>query len=363
MLFGTNQRKPMGLFGGFAPSGMQQMPQADPMAAMGQSMGQVPMMQQGQQFAQSQAPKKPGINWLGVLADTLAGAAGREGPYAASMRAKAEQEALQEHARQQREASMQDWRTKFEYANEYERNNPKPHQPDDFERSLMASGVQPGTEEWANANRQRLQNFTDPIVNVNLPGGAIYSGPRSGLQAALGRSSGGNADSTPTTEDGHSYTPGPGGRANPQNWKPVGGASGNAGPRFPVTGKATGFTSYKSASYNPLEEAAGKEFGVPPGVLTTLRTRGERSNANQVSEVGARSVYQITPETRQLIIKKYKFDPWASPQDSARGAAIVARDMYRKFGNWNDAMTGYHGGNDTRNWGSRTRAYRQRTNK
>ena len=37
MLFGTNQRKPMGLFGGFAPSGMQQMPQADPMAAMGKA--------------------------------------------------------------------------------------------------------------------------------------------------------------------------------------------------------------------------------------------------------------------------------------------------------------------------------------
>ena len=140
----------------------------------------------------------------------------------------------------------------------------------------------------------------------------------------------------------------------------MGEASG-ATPAAAFPAKATGFGSYQSASYNPLEESAGKEFGVPAGVLTQLRTKGEKSNANQVSEVGARSVYQITPETRQLIIQKYQFDPWANPKDAARGAAIVARDMYRKFGNWNDAMTGYHGGNDPRNWGPRTRAYTQRT--
>ncbi len=41
-------------------------------------------------------------------------------------------------------------------------------------------------------------------------------------------------DSSPTVEDGYSYTPGPGGRANPSNWKPV--AAGGAGfgqPGFP----------------------------------------------------------------------------------------------------------------------------------
>lgn len=121
------------------------------------------------------------------------------------------------------------------------------------------------------------------------------------------------------------------------------------------------FNSYQSSAYGPLEEQAGREFGVPPQVLARVRTRGERSNANQVSEVGARSVYQITPETRRLIIKQYGFDPWSSPQNAARGAAIVLRDMKRTFGDWNGAMVGYHGGNDPKNHGRRTRAYAQRT--
>lgn len=311
MLFGTNQRKPMGLFGGFAPSERQRMPD-NPNDAFGLAEQQM-MGQGGQQFAQSQAPKKPGINWLGVLADTLAGAAGREGPYAASMRAKQEQEAAQEHARQQRAASMQDWRTKFDYENEYERNNPKPHQPDDFERSLIGQGIMPGTPEWAEANRMRSLNFTDPTVTVNLPGGAIYSGPRSGLQAALGRSSGGNNDSTPTTEDGHSYTPGPGGRANPQNWKPVGGASGNAGPRFPVTGNSLDRITIQS-------ESAG--------------------NPNAVSPKGARGLWQVMPATAR--------DPGFGIKASNGTQADDARvgSEYRR------KMGARYGGNLPKMWGA-----------
>lgn len=38
---------------------------------------------------------------------------------------------------------------------------------------------------------------------------------------------GNNQDATPTVEDGHQYTPGPGGRANPANWKELGGVSGS----------------------------------------------------------------------------------------------------------------------------------------
>lgn len=38
---------------------------------------------------------------------------------------------------------------------------------------------------------------------------------------------GSNEDAIPTQEDGHQYTPGPGGRANSANWKPIGGASGS----------------------------------------------------------------------------------------------------------------------------------------
>lgn len=226
MLFGNTQRKPQGLFGGFAQGAQQQMPQADPMGM------QQPLGQEAAASMQGalQQQRKPGVNWLGVLADTLAGAAGREGPYAASMRAKQERDDAAQNAQQQRMASMQDWRTKFDYENEYERNNPSPINNDtvnDYNFILQTKGK-------AEAD-QYLQGRYDPIVNVQLPGDAVYSGPRSGLQSALGRS-GGSADSTPATEDGHSYTPGQGGRANPKNWKPMGGASGNVGGGFQPVG-------------------------------------------------------------------------------------------------------------------------------
>lgn len=72
----------------------------------------------------------------------------------------------------------------------------------------------------------------DPLVTVTLPGSRVYSGPRSGLAQALG-GAGGNLDSTPTTEDGYQYTPGPGGRANQANWKALGGTGGNVSGGFP----------------------------------------------------------------------------------------------------------------------------------
>lgn len=275
MLFGTNQRKPMGLFGGFAPSGMQQMPQADPMAAMGQSMGQAPMMQQGQQFAQSQAPKKPGINWLGVLADTLAGAAGREGPYAASMRARQEQEAAQEHARQQREASMQDWRTKFEYENEYERNNPKPINNDTINDFNWYKGL--------SAEDRALYDQQNPVV-IQGPDGP-YVVPRSAI--------GGNK---------------PIGGAVPQSdWdsaQPIGGASGNVGGGFPVNANSLDRITVQA-------ESAG--------------------NPNAVSPKGARGLWQVMPATARK--PGFGITPSNGTQaDDARVGAEYRRKMEARYG-------------------------------
>lgn len=319
MLLG-GQYKQRGLFGGFAPTGANQSPQADPAQIMRDNMNLA-------NAREAMQPKKPGINWLGVLSDALAGAAGREGPYAASMMAQRQQQQQMQMQEAQRQNEWQDWVAK----KQWERDNPAPVNNDTVNDFNWYKGLSP--------EDQAIYDRLHPITVMGPDG--PYAVPRSAI--------GGNAPI--------------GGAALQSDWdnaKPVGGVGGNTGGGFPVN-KATGYSSYQSGSYDPLEAAAGKEYGVPPGILQRLRVKGERSNANQVSEAGARSVYQITPETRNLIIKKYKFDPWSSPANSARGAAIVARDMYRKFGNWNDAMAGYHGGNDTRNWGPRTRAYSKRT--
>ncbi len=81
------------------------------------------------------------------------------------------------------------------------------------------------------------------------------------------------------------------------------------------------------------------------------------SNAGAVSKAGARTVYQITPQTRAGIIKNYGFDPWSSPQNAALGSAAILREGFNRTGNWNGAVQQYIGGLDPANYGPTTRAY------
>lgn len=127
----------------------------------------------------------------------------------------------------------------------------------------------------------------------------------------------------------------------------------------PRLGRAA-FRDYRSDAYSPIEASLEREYGLPAGLLSRIRTRGERSNADQVSEAGARSVYQVIPQTRDAFLRQYGVDAYRSPQDAARVAALHLLESYRRTGDWNRAVTEYHGGPDPRNWGVRTRAYGQR---
>jgi len=60
-------------------------------------------------------------------------------------------------------------------------------------------------------------------------------------------------------------------------------------------------TSYKDSKWGDLEAQAEAKWGIPSGFLADLRLRGEKSNADQVSEAGAKSVWQIIHESRNLI--------------------------------------------------------------
>lgn len=112
--------------------------------------------------------------------------------------------------------------------------------------------------------------------------------------------------------------------------------------------------------YDRIEAPLEQQYGIPRGLLARIRTRGERSNADQVSEAGARSVYQVIPSTRLAFLRKHGVDAWANPESAARVAALHLIESYRRTGSWDRAVTEYHGGTDPRNWGPRTRAYRER---
>jgi hypothetical protein len=382
MLFGNRKPKPGGLLGtlAMAEPAPDRMAMFDQPAQPAQTMQ--PMAAQGQmdRFLQPHEAAGPsffgqggtGRHIAGSLGDALMQMGGLQPTYAPAMQYRQQmndRRKLQAEQLEAERASKQQERMDSLYApqkmgDNMVRLNPKTMQ---YETIYTAPRYNDTEADAAlldqrfgkGAGDQYLRNLGDPTVTVPLSNGMVYTGPRSGLGAAMQGQGGGGGLNPGDVEDGYRFKGG--NPADRNNWEPVGGGAGNGTGSFRPVGKATGFQSYQSGSYGPLEEAAGREFGVPPEMLFRVRTKGEKSNANQVSEVGARSVYQVTPETRALIQKQYGFDPWSSPQNAARGAAIVLRDMKRKFGNWDDAMTGYHGGSDTRNWGPRTRAYRQRT--
>lgn len=108
---------------------------------------------------------------------------------------------------------------------------------------------------------------------------------------------------------------------------------------------------YTDQAYSEADANAARITGVPVQLLNRLRLQGERSNADQTSSAGAKTPYQITPQTRAGIMKNYGIDPWSSPQNAALGAAYVAWEQAGrpKPDQWNNervtrAVGGYFGG-------------------
>lgn len=155
--------------------------------------------------APAPAPMSHGHFLLGVLADALAGAAGKEGPFAAQM-ARQQQAQAEEAQWTRRQASeLQQHKDLFAY-----------------EQANKAPEVDPVTRD-ANAfmgldaaHRQAYQAMhPGQIVNMTLPNGQFYSGPAEGVAAALGQ---GGAPNT--------------GLPRAHQLTPLGGAGGNVSGGF-----------------------------------------------------------------------------------------------------------------------------------
>lgn len=116
--------------------------------------------------------------------------------------------------------------------------------------------------------------------------------------------------------------------------------------------------SYKDPYWSGLAAATEAKLGLPEGLLAAVVTKGERSNADQVSEAGARTPFQIIPATRKAAIDKYGVDPYLSPENAAEVAGLLLKEsLDRNKGDKALAVAEYHGGTDRANWGPRTRSY------
>ncbi|QNY18281.1 hypothetical protein IC765_19605 (plasmid) [Acinetobacter seifertii] len=119
--------------------------------------------------------------------------------------------------------------------------------------------------------------------------------------------------------------------------------------------------SYKDPYWSSLSSNTEKLLKLPAGLLQNIVTHGEKSNADQVSSAGAKTVYQITPTTRNLVLNKYGVDAFSSDKNAAMAAGLLLQEsLKRNNGNVEAAIGEYHGGTDRTNWGSVNSAYRKR---
>lgn len=119
--------------------------------------------------------------------------------------------------------------------------------------------------------------------------------------------------------------------------------------------------SYKDPYWSGLSANTEKLLKLPTGLLQNIVMHGEKSNADQVSSAGAKTVYQITPTTRNLVLKKYDVDAYSSDKNAAMAAGLLLQEsLKRNKGNVEAAIGEYHGGTDRSNWGSVNSAYRKR---
>ena len=115
---------------------------------------------------------------------------------------------------------------------------------------------------------------------------------------------------------------------------------------------------YKDPYWASLSSSVEQKLDLPSGLLNNIVTRGERSNADQVSEAKAQTVYQITPTNRKLVLDKYGIDAYLNPENAAEAAGLLLKEsLDRNQGDVATAVSEYHGGTDRANWGPRTRAY------
>jgi len=115
---------------------------------------------------------------------------------------------------------------------------------------------------------------------------------------------------------------------------------------------------YSDPLYASLDAKTEAKLGLPSGLLSSIRTNGERTNHGQVSSAGAETPYQFIPATQAAIKKKYGIDVKLSPENASEGAGLLLQESLKRNNNDPAAAVGeYVAGIDRSNWGKVTNAY------
>lgn len=118
---------------------------------------------------------KPKVNWLGVLADALAGAAGRQGPYASMLMQQRQQDQEDQRFDRRQQSELETQKSLYLWKQLHETPAPT-----EYERALAAAGIMPGSPEYIQHMGKYVQMKESPIWNYTDPAtGAIMLGTKS----------------------------------------------------------------------------------------------------------------------------------------------------------------------------------------
>lgn len=186
------------------------------------AMPQMPLPPMAAAIQQS----KPKMNWLGILADALSGAAGMPALHTQSLLRQKALKQQMDYEEQQRQQRNQDSRNNFLFEEGWKAQHPE---MGETERLINEAATLPDSDPRKAIIMRKINGNDDPIVTLTLPGDRIYSGPRSGLAAALSGASGPSGNQLPRVTDKASYDALPAGSQfmDPQgNIRTKGGQSG-----------------------------------------------------------------------------------------------------------------------------------------
>lgn len=108
---------------------------------------------------------------------------------------------------------------------------------------------------------------------------------------------------------------------------------------------------YRDPAWQSLAAKVEKQYNLPPGVIRSTITHGERSNNDQVSSAGAKTVFQIIPATRDAALDKWGVDAYLSPENAAIVSAKLWKDsLDRNKGNIPLSAAEYNAGTNRNNW-------------
>jgi soluble lytic murein transglycosylase-like protein len=267
--------------------------------------------------------KKPGTGQMiaGLVGDALLNWSGGRPMFMPSIQAQQQQAAEAQAAQVQRAQEFADW----ERRKQWERDNPAPINNDtvaDYNFRVQTLGKE-AADAW-------LRSAGDPDIAITLPGNRFYSGPRSGLGAALSA----------------------GGAAPVQ--RPA------IGAELPDPRKTGGASPTGSRTFQPaavMDALISVESGGRAGVLGPETRYGR-----------AQGLTQMLPATAQQMAQKLGV-PWRPDLMTGTGEAAAAYQRalgqayldegYQSTGSIRDALHYYHGGPNRKMWGPKTRQYAQ----